>query len=58
MPPVALTVTGTATDVAWAGVARHLVVLATSPVGPVQADLAYGVDTKKFRLHFRLGFTF
>jgi len=24
----------------------------------VQADLAYGVDTKKFRLHFRLGFTF
>lgn len=29
-----------------------------SPVGPVQADLAYGVDTKKFRLHFRLGFTF
>jgi translocation and assembly module TamA len=29
-----------------------------SPVGPVQADLAYGVDTKKIRLHFRLGFTF
>lgn len=29
-----------------------------SPVGPVQADLAYGVDTKKFRLHLRLGFTF
>ncbi|RUR69465.1 outer membrane protein assembly factor [Variovorax guangxiensis] len=29
-----------------------------SPVGPVQADLAYGVDSKKFRLHFRLGFTF
>jgi translocation and assembly module TamA len=24
----------------------------------VQADLAYGVDSKKFRLHFRLGFTF
>jgi translocation and assembly module TamA len=29
-----------------------------SPVGPVQADVAYGVDTKKFRLHLRLGFTF
>jgi translocation and assembly module TamA len=29
-----------------------------SPVGPVQADLAYGVDSKKFRLHLRLGFTF
>jgi translocation and assembly module TamA len=24
----------------------------------VQADLAYGVDSKKFRLHLRLGFTF
>lgn len=29
-----------------------------SPVGPVQADLGYGVDSKKFRLHLRLGFTF
>ncbi len=29
-----------------------------SPVGPVQADVAYGVDVKKFRLHLRLGFTF
>ncbi|WP_299958977.1 acyl-CoA dehydrogenase family protein [uncultured Modestobacter sp.] len=29
--------TGTATDVAWAGVAQHLAVLATSPVGPVLA---------------------
>ncbi|WP_416352303.1 autotransporter assembly complex protein TamA [Variovorax sp. RTB1] len=29
-----------------------------SPVGPVQADVAYGVDTRKFRLHLRLGFTF
>jgi translocation and assembly module TamA len=29
-----------------------------SPVGPVQADLAYGVATRKFRLHLRLGFTF
>jgi translocation and assembly module TamA len=29
-----------------------------SPVGPVQADLAYGVDTKQLRLHLRLGFTF
>lgn len=29
-----------------------------SPVGPVQADLAYGLDTKDLRLHLRLGFTF
>ncbi len=29
-----------------------------SPVGPVQADLAYGVAAKKVRLHLRLGFTF
>ncbi len=29
-----------------------------SPVGPVQADIGYGLDTKKFRLHLRLGFTF
>jgi len=29
-----------------------------SPVGPLQADLAYGVDVKKFRLHLRFGFTF
>jgi len=29
-----------------------------SPVGPVQADIAYGVDVKKFRLHLRLGFNF
>ena len=28
------------------------------PVGPVQADVAYGVDVKKYRLHLRLGFTF
>jgi translocation and assembly module TamA len=29
-----------------------------SPVGPVQADIGYGVDTRRFRLHLRLGFTF
>jgi translocation and assembly module TamA len=29
-----------------------------SPVGPVQADVAYGVDTRKFRLHLRFGFSF
>lgn len=29
-----------------------------SPVGPVQADLAYGVDVQAFRLHLRFGFTF
>lgn len=29
-----------------------------SPVGPLQADLAYGVQSKQFRLHLRLGFSF
>ena len=29
-----------------------------SPVGPVQADLAYGIQSKSLRLHLRLGFTF
>lgn len=29
-----------------------------SPVGPVQADLAYGVQSQRLRLHLRLGFTF
>jgi translocation and assembly module TamA len=29
-----------------------------SPVGPLQIDLAYGVDVQKFRLHMNLGFTF
>ncbi|WP_093380887.1 autotransporter assembly complex family protein [Variovorax sp. OV329] len=29
-----------------------------SPVGPLQADLAYGIDVKAFRLHLRFGFTF
>lgn len=29
-----------------------------SPVGPLQADLAYGVKTKEVRLHLRLGFSF
>ena len=29
-----------------------------SPVGPVQADLAYGVQSHRLRLHLRLGFTF
>ena len=29
-----------------------------SPVGPLQADLAYGVQAKRLRLHLRLGFTF
>ena len=29
-----------------------------SPVGPVQADLAYGVKTQEVRLHLRLGFSF
>ncbi|MFT4241716.1 MAG: BamA/TamA family outer membrane protein [Acidovorax sp.] len=29
-----------------------------SPVGPLQADLAYGVKTQEVRLHLRLGFSF
>lgn len=29
-----------------------------SPVGPVQADLAWGVQAKELRLHLRLGFSF
>lgn len=29
-----------------------------SPVGPVQMDLAYGVNIKRFRLHLNVGFTF
>lgn len=29
-----------------------------SPVGPMQADLAYGVKTRKLRLHLSVGFAF
>jgi len=29
-----------------------------SPVGPINVDAAYGHATKKYRLHFSLGFTF
>lgn len=29
-----------------------------SPVGPLQADLAYGLDSKRLRLHLSVGFTF
>lgn len=29
-----------------------------SPVGPLQADVAYGVQAKQLRLHLRLGFSF
>lgn len=29
-----------------------------SPVGPLQADLAYGVDSKRLRLHLSVGFAF
>ena len=29
-----------------------------SPVGPLQADLAYGVDRKRLRLHLSVGFVF
>lgn len=44
----ALTVrTGVGTGIRW-----------RSPVGPIQADLAYGVQSHRLRLHLRLGFTF
>ena len=29
-----------------------------SPLGPIEADIAYGVKPHKFRLHFTLGMTF
>ncbi|MEN9843650.1 MAG: hypothetical protein RLZZ612_1479 [Pseudomonadota bacterium] len=29
-----------------------------TPAGPVQVDLAYGVDRKRWRLHFAVGFAF
>lgn len=29
-----------------------------SPVGPLQADLGYGIDRKQLRLHLSVGFTF
>ena len=29
-----------------------------SPVGPLQVDVAYGVDDKRLRLHLSVGFTF
>lgn len=29
-----------------------------SPIGPFRIDLAYGADTKQFRLHFSAGFNF
>jgi translocation and assembly module TamA len=29
-----------------------------SPLGPIQVDLAYGVDVHRFRLHINLGTTF
>jgi translocation and assembly module TamA len=29
-----------------------------SPVGPLQLDLAYGLETKRFRIHLLVGFTF
>jgi translocation and assembly module TamA len=29
-----------------------------SPVGPLQMDLAYGLDTKRLRLHLNVGFSF
>jgi acyl-CoA dehydrogenase len=40
--PGRFTLTGTATDVAWAGVAQHVAVLASSAVGPVLALVTVG----------------
>ncbi|HEY0454570.1 acyl-CoA dehydrogenase family protein [Actinophytocola sp.] len=40
--PGRFSLTGTATDVAWAGAAQHVAVLATSAVGPVLALVAVG----------------
>jgi translocation and assembly module TamA len=39
--------TGVGTGVRW-----------RSPVGPVQADIAYGIKAKHFRLHMSVGFVF
>ncbi|MFT3821865.1 MAG: BamA/TamA family outer membrane protein [Rubrivivax sp.] len=39
--------TGVGTGIRW-----------NSPVGPMQADVAYGVKTRQVRLHLRLGFSF
>ncbi|WP_084824733.1 autotransporter assembly complex protein TamA [Lampropedia cohaerens] len=39
--------TGVGTGIRW-----------NSPVGPMQADVAYGIDKEQLRLHLRLGFTF
>ena len=30
----------------------------TTPIGPLQADIAYGFKTKSFRLHLTVGVTF
>ena len=53
--------TGTVTDTLkdtkiYTGVGTGL--LWKSPVGPLQVDVAYGVQTQKMRLHMRLGFNF
>ena len=29
-----------------------------SPIGPLQIDLAYGVEVKNLRLHMNVGFSF
>jgi translocation and assembly module TamA len=29
-----------------------------TPIGPIRADIAYGQETKKLRLHFSVGYTF
>jgi translocation and assembly module TamA len=29
-----------------------------SPVGPMELDLAYGLQSRAFRLHMNVGFTF
>jgi translocation and assembly module TamA len=29
-----------------------------SPIGPLRLDIAYGQDTREFRIHFSAGLTF
>ncbi len=41
---------------AWTGVGTGLRFL--SPIGPMQADIAYGVHPRRFRLHLDIGVTF
>lgn len=52
------TVANTASELSKVKVGVGAGMLWNSPVGPVQAAVAYGVDVKQFRLHLNLGFNF